>query len=150
MWWVEVVEGIVTQAPDRHEQVTKSHGPHRGEAGYRGEGHKGQRASVTWEGGGARSNAGRIQDDTNNPQNHNHNAAPNRRRQERGQMKNWKKNKTKVKINRSQPYKSDYKKKKKKAKTSTQLKVRQAAAEDKRCLIIRKENVKNLQEGDTK
>lgn len=63
---------------------------------------------------GARSNAGRIQDDTNNPQNHNHNAAPNRRRQERGQMKNWKKNKTKVKINRSQPCKSDYKKKNKK------------------------------------
>lgn len=63
---------------------------------------------------GARSNAGRIQDDTNNPQNHNHNAAPNRRRQERGQMKNWKKNKTKVKINRSQPYKSAYKRKKEK------------------------------------
>lgn len=86
---MEVVEGIVTQAPDRHEQVTESHGPHRGEAGYRGKGHKGQRASVTWKGGGgARSNAGRIQDDTDNPQNHNHNAAPNRRRQERGQMKN--------------------------------------------------------------
>lgn len=41
--------------------------------------------------GGARSNAGRIQEDTNNPQNHNHNAAPDRRRQERGQMKSCKK-----------------------------------------------------------
>lgn len=40
------------------------------------------------EKGGTRSNVGRIQDDTTTPQNHNRNAAPNRRRQGRGQMKN--------------------------------------------------------------
>lgn len=45
---------------------------------------KGQRSQRR---GGARSNAGSIRDDTNTPQNHNHNVAPNRRRQERGQMK---------------------------------------------------------------
>lgn len=46
---------------------------------------KGQRSERK---GGARSNVGRIQDDTTTPQNHNHNAAPNRRRQGRGRMKN--------------------------------------------------------------
>lgn len=59
-------------------------GTRRG-GGYRVKVHKGQRAQ---EKGGARSNVGRIQDDTTTPQNHNHNAAPNRRRQGRGQMKN--------------------------------------------------------------
>lgn len=34
-------------------------------------------------GGGIRSNVGRIQGDTTTPQNHNHNAAPNGRRQQR-------------------------------------------------------------------
>lgn len=48
--------------------------------------------------GATRSNARRIRDDTSNPQNHNHNAAPNHRRQEKGQMKNWKKNKTRWKL----------------------------------------------------
>lgn len=49
---MEVGGGIITQAPDQHEQVTNGHRPHRGEAGYRGQGHKGERASVTWKGRG--------------------------------------------------------------------------------------------------
>lgn len=63
------------------------------------------------EGPGAMQDGSRMT--PTSPQHHNHNAAPNRRRQEGGgQMKNWKKQKTKVKINRSEPYKSDYKRRK--------------------------------------
>lgn len=39
MWCVEVYQetaGIVTRAPEQHEQVTKGHTPRRGGAGYRG------------------------------------------------------------------------------------------------------------------
>lgn len=90
MWRVVVVAGIVTQAPEQHEQVTKGHNATCHTVGRQGrEGKatevKGQQSHRK---GTTRSNARRIRDDTHNPQNHNHNAAPNRRRQEKGQMKN--------------------------------------------------------------
>lgn len=66
---------------------------------------KGQRSQGK---GGARSNVGRIQDDTTTPQNHNHNAAPNRRRQGRGSNEELKEKQNKVKINSSEHYESDY------------------------------------------
>lgn len=66
------------------------------------------RGQSSQEKAGARSNVGRIQDDTTTPQNHNHNAAPNRRRQGRGSNEELKENKNKVKINSCEHYESDY------------------------------------------
>lgn len=144
MRWVEVVEGIVTQAPDRHEQVTKSHGPHRGEAGYRGKGHKGQRASVTWKGGGpgAMQEGSRMTRTTPKTTiTTQHQTAGGRRgvkwRIERKTKQRWK-------LTEVNHIKQITRKRKKRLKTSTQLKVWQAAAEDKRCLIIRKENMSKI------
>lgn len=76
-----------------------------GRAGVQRTGHKvtGQRSQ---EEGGARSNVGRIQDDTTTPQNHNHNAATSGRG--RGSNEELKEKQNKVKINSSEHYESDY------------------------------------------
>lgn len=76
--------GVITRAPEQCEQVMWSNMPRTGGGG---------RVQRTWpqrskgrrhmRGGGIRSNVGRIQGDTTTPQNHNHNAAPNGRRQRR-------------------------------------------------------------------
>ena len=61
------------------------------------------------ERGGVRSKLGWIQGDTTTPQNHNHNEAPNRRRQGRGgSNEELKEKQNKVKINSSEHYDSDY------------------------------------------
>lgn len=76
---VEVHQEVagITRASEQHDVTERPRATQRGGrvrgGGTKGRSHRGRE--------GARSNAGRIQDDTTTPQNHNHNAAPNRRRQ---------------------------------------------------------------------